>query len=351
MKRPVFLITILLLFTHYLAAQEIPAGKVIATYITAKTLENKAGENTERRISVYLPPDYETSSTRYPVIYFLHGFFWSDSLLVNNDKINRIFDRAIHLKKIKPVIVVMPDESTVFKGSFYANSQSAGKWADFTSQELVNFIDSHYRTIPNKESRGIAGHSMGGNGALRNAILHPETFSSVYALSPGVLDARYFALTEIEAYKITARIKEVKDLSKSENAGATILYAIARAYNGNNRKPPFFADLPFSFDGENLKINAGVLEELKNNSVSELPFTHDENLRKLKAIKFDWGKNDEFKHIPVTCRNFSQTLELLKIRHEAEEYIGTHGSEVSRENGRIENSMLPFFNINLKFNQ
>lgn len=351
MKRPVFLIMILLLFTCFLSAQEIPAGKVITTYITAKTLENKAGENSKRRISVYLPPDYETSSKRYPVIYFLHGFFWSDSLLVNNDKVNRIFDRAIHLKKIKPVIIVMPDESTVFKGSFYANSKSSGNWSDFTSKELVDFIDRQYRTIANKDSRGIAGHSMGGNGALRNAILHPETFSSVYALSPGVLDARYFALTETEAYKNTARIKEPKDLLKPENTGTTILYAIAKAYNGNSRKPPFFADLPFSFEGENIKINTGVLQELRNNSVSELPFTHYENLKKLKAIKFDWGKNDEFRHIPVTCRNFSQTLELLKVKHEAEEYIGTHGSEVSRENGRIENSLLPFFNINLKFEE
>lgn len=351
MKRPLFVIIILLLFTNFLSAQEIPAGKVITTHIKAKTLENKAGENSMRRVSVYLPPDYETSSNRYPVIYFLHGFFWSDSLLVNNDKINRIFDRAIHLKKIKPVIVVMPDESTVFKGSFYANSESSGSWSDFTSEELVNFVDSRYRTMPNKDSRGIAGHSMGGNGALRNAILHPETFSSVYALSPGVLDARYFALTEIDAYKNTSYIKEVKDLSKPENAGATILYAIARAYNGNSRKPPFFADLPFSFDGENVKVNAGVVEELKNNSVSELPFTHYENLKKLKAIKFDWGRNDEFRHIPVTCRSFSQSLELLKIKHEAEEYIGTHGSEVSRENGRIENSLLPFFNLYLKFDE
>ena len=199
MKRPVFLTIILLLFTDFLSAQEIPAGKVVTTYITAKTLENKAGENPKRRISVYLPPDYESSSKQYPVIYFLHGFFWSDSLLVSNDKINRIFDRAIHLKKIKPVIVVMPDESTVFKGSFYANSKSSGNWSDFTSKELVDAIDRQYRTIPNKDSRGIAGHSMGGNGALRNAILHPETFSSVYALSPGVLDARYFAVTEIDA--------------------------------------------------------------------------------------------------------------------------------------------------------
>ncbi|MDQ1098427.1 MULTISPECIES: alpha/beta hydrolase [Chryseobacterium] len=351
MKKAGILIITFLLSIQFLSAQNIPVGKVVTTYITAKSLQNKAGENPQRRVSVYLPPGYEQSEKRYPVIYFLHGFFWSDSLLVSSDKINHILDRAIHLKKIRPVIVVMPDESTVFKGSFYANSKSSGNWSDFTSVDLVNDIDKKYRTIPNKESRGISGHSMGGNGALRNAILHPEVFSSVYALSPGVLDARYFALTEMDSYKNAADIKEIKDLSKSQNARMNIIFAIARAYNGNPSKPPFFADLPFSFDGERLKVNAEAVEDLRKNSTSELLFTHYENLKMLTAIKLDWGRNDEFKHIPVTCRNFSQTLEILKIKHEAEEYIGTHGSEVSKENGRIENSMLPFFNDHLKFEQ
>lgn len=351
MKKSGFLIFVFILFSKFLFAQKIPEGKVVTTYITAKTLINQAGENAKRRVSVYLPPDYEKSTKKYPVIYYLHGFFWSDSLLVNNDKINHILDRAIHLKKIKPLIVVMPDESTVFKGSFYANSKSSGNWSDFTSLELVDFIDKNYRTIANKESRGISGHSMGGNGALRNAFLHAEVFSSVYALSPGILDAQYFALTEIDTYKNIKNSKAVSDLSKSENAGANIIFAIARAYNGNENKPPFYADLPFSFENDGLKVNASVIEELKKNSTSELPFSHYENLKKLKAIKFDWGRNDELKHIPPSCMNFSKTLEMLKIKHEAEEYIGTHGSEVSKENGRIENHMLPFFNEHLKFEE
>ncbi|SDQ38124.1 Putative esterase [Chryseobacterium soldanellicola] len=351
MKKSGFLRLVFVLLTQLLWAQQIPEGKVVTTYITAKTLNNKAGEHPKRRISVYLPPDYDKSSKKYPVIYYLHGFFWSDSLLVNSDKINHIIDRAINSKKIKPVIVVMPDESTVFKGSFYANSKSSGNWSDFTSLELVDFIDKNYRTIANKDSRGISGHSMGGNGALRNAFLHPEVFSSVYALSPGILDVRYFALTEIDSYKNLKNIKEVKDLSKPENARTNIIFAIARAYNGNEDKPPFFADLPFSFEGDELKINASVAEELKKNSTSELVFTQYENIKKLKAIKFDWGRNDELRHIPPSCMNLSKNLEMLKIKHEAEEYIGTHGSEVSKENGRIENQMLPFFNNHLKFEE
>lgn len=351
MKKSGLLIVVFLLVSHLLSAQKISEGKIVTTYITAKTLQNSAGENPKRRVTVYLPPDYEKSSKRYPVIYFLHGFFWSDSLLVSNDKINHIFDRAIYSKKIKPVIVVMPYESTVFKGSFYANSKSSGNWSDFTSVELVGFIDKNYRTIANKDSRGISGHSMGGNGALRNAILHPDVFSSVYALSPGILDARFFALSEMELYKNADQIKNIQDVFKPENARLNIVFAIARAYNGNKNKVPFFADLPFSFEGENVRINSVILDEMNRNSTSELPFSQYENLKKLKAIKFDWGRNDELKHIPPSCLNFSKTLEILGIKHEAEEYIGTHGSEVSKENGRIENQMLPFFNTHLKFEE
>lgn len=351
MKKCRFLILIFAFISQFLLSQKIAEGKVVTTYITAKTLANKAGENPKRRVSVYLPPDYEKSSKKYPVIYYLHGFFWSDSLLVNSDKINHILDRAIHLKKIKPVIVVMADQSTIFKGSFYANSKSSGNWSDFTSVELVDFIDKNYRTLANKDSRGISGHSMGGNGALRNAILHPEVFSSVYALSPGILDAQYFALAEIDLYKNLDNIKDVKDLSKPENARLNIIFAVARAYNGNENKPPLYANFPFCFKDNQLTVNTFVVEELKKNSTSELPFSQYENLKKLKAIKFDWGRNDELKHIPPSCMNFSKTLEMLNIKHEAEEYIGTHGSEVSKENGRIENQMLPFFNQHLKFEE
>lgn len=351
MKKSGLVILLFVLLAPLVWGQKIPEGKIVTTYITAKTLQNKAGENPKRRVSVYLPPDYEKSSKRYPVIYFLHGFFWNDSLLVSSDKMNHIIDRAINLKKIKPVIMVMPDESTVFKGSFYANSKSSGSWSDFTSIELVNFIDKNYRTIADKNSRGITGHSMGGNGALRNAFLHPDVFSSVYALSPGILDAQFFTLNEIDLYKNIENIKNIPDLSKRENAGINIIFAIARAYNGNENKPPFYADFPYSFDGDDLKVNASVVQELKKNSTSELIFSHFENIKKLKAIKFDWGRNDELKHIPVSCMNLSKNLEMLKIKHEAEAYIGTHGSEVSKENGRIENQMLPFFNEHLKFEE
>lgn len=73
------------------------------------------------------------------------------------------------------------------------------------------------------------------------------------------------------------------------------------------------------------------------------------NLQKMKAIKLDWGRNDELPHIPSTCLMFSQRLEKLGINHYAEEYIGTHGSKILTDDGRVLNEMLPFFNTYLGF--
>lgn len=73
-----------------------------------------------------------------------------------------------------------------------------------------------------------------------------------------------------------------------------------------------------------------------------------ENIKKLKAIKLDWGRNDGSR-FPVMCMMFSQKLENLGIEHFAEEYIGTHMNKIWTIDGRVLNSMLPFFNTYLTF--
>jgi enterochelin esterase-like enzyme len=93
-------------------------------------------------------------------------------------------DKAIAQGKIKPVIVVIPNHYTNYRGSWYTNSPLGGKWADFTAIDLVSHIDKNYRTIPDRNSRGITGHSMGGFGAIRLGMLFPDVFSAVYGLSP-----------------------------------------------------------------------------------------------------------------------------------------------------------------------
>jgi enterochelin esterase-like enzyme len=138
-------------------------GTVVTDTIYSQNLENDFGENPNRAVSVYLPPNYQNSDQRYPVIYFLHGFMGDNKMM---EMMSGLLDYAIADNKIKPFIMVIPDEKTTYQGSFYSNSGVFGDWEDFTAFDLVKYMDENYRTIPKKESRGITGHSMGGYGSL-----------------------------------------------------------------------------------------------------------------------------------------------------------------------------------------
>ena len=346
------LLCLLLLKAGHFTYGQIAKGNVITDHINATSLKNNGGENPVRRITIYLPPGYNSTTARYPVIYYLHGFAWSDSLLIASDHLDLLLDNGISTGKIRPVIVVMPDEYTTYKGSFYSNSSLNGNWADFTARDLVAYVDQHYRTIPTTGSRGIAGHSMGGHGALKIAMLFPDVFSCVYALSPAVLALEKDLGPNSNAYRRAQQIHTVNELvSGWKEIQANLVIAIGRAWSPDSNNPPFYTDLPFTYQNDSLVINTKVLDLWNRNSPLYMIDDYIGNLRKLRSIKLDWGRNDEFTHIPYTCRLFSQKLERLGIEHYAEEYIGTHGSKVSSQDGRILNEMLPFFNTGLIFRQ
>jgi len=324
-------------------------GKVVYDRLFSQGLENSGGEEPTRRVSIYLPSGYANTTDKYPVIYYLHGITQRDSTLIAKRGIDKLLDKAIANGKIKPVIFVMSDQYTLYRGSFYTNSSLTGKWSDFTAKDLVTYIDQNYRTISNRDSRGIAGHSMGGHGAIKLGMLYPDVFSNVYALSPYVLDLEGDYGIEGEAFKDAQRI-ETRDtlIDGYKNLNANAVVAAGRAFSPNPNKPPFYADLPYSYDGDSLIVNFKVLDLWKKNLPNEMISDYADNLKKLKALKFDWGRDDFFTHIPITNRVFSEKLEELGIDHFAEEYNGSHIDKVYTDDGRFMNDMLPFFNMYLK---
>jgi enterochelin esterase-like enzyme len=133
--------------------------------------------------AVYLPPDYATSTRRYPVVYLLHGYTDNESGWIQFGEVNLAADRAIAEREIPPMIIVMPDGGV----SWYINDL-AGKvrYEDMFVQELIPHIDAVYRTRADREFRGIAGLSMGGWGTLVHAFRHPELFAACAAFSAAV---------------------------------------------------------------------------------------------------------------------------------------------------------------------
>ncbi|WP_276391465.1 alpha/beta hydrolase [Eudoraea chungangensis] len=318
-------------------------GSIVLDSIYSENLQNRFGENSTRGVSVYLPPNYDKTTDRYPVIYFLHGFTADHTLL---ESMTEILDYAITANKIRPFIMVVPDQKTTYDGSFYSNSELFGNWEDFTTFDLVSYIDKNYRTIPNKESRGITGHSMGGYGALKIAMHHPDIFSTVYAISPGALAIVREYGPNSNTFKELSTIKDYDALNKTYFG--KVMVAFGRSWSPNPDKPPFYCDFPFEYDDDDLTVHQDVLKKWQDNMPLHMIDDHIENLQKLKAIKLDWGRNagDRF---TIQCKMFSQRLENVGIQHFAEEYIGTHVSGIYTKDGRIPQQVLPFFDMYLQF--
>lgn len=118
--RIILYLNILFFFSGTLFAQE---GHVERFVFQSEALKNSAGENSNPKVSVYLPPGYETSGKNYPVIYYLHGFTGTDSIYAT---MKSILDQAIQNQKIRPFIFVQADHNTLFQGSFYSNSSFIG---------------------------------------------------------------------------------------------------------------------------------------------------------------------------------------------------------------------------------
>lgn len=133
--------------------------------------------------SILLPPGYESTNRRYPVVYVLHGYTDDETAWVQFGEIDRQASQAIIKGEIPPMILVMPDA----KVTWYVNdAQGKKRYEDFFIQELIPHIDATLRTRAEKKYRGITGLSMGGYGSLLYAMKHPNLFVASAPLSAAI---------------------------------------------------------------------------------------------------------------------------------------------------------------------
>ena len=302
---------------------------------------NRMGDSPTRLVSIYLPPSYSTHPRRrYPVVYLLHGFGADDRAFIagayQNLNIRVSMDSLVRAGLVREMIVVTPNARNRFDGSFYANSPATGKWEDFIVRDLISYVDSHYRTIPRRDSRGIAGHSMGGYGALMLAAKHPELFSAVYALSPyGLSKEDALSSRTFPAWAAAVAMRDTGDIKKAR-FNANLLTAQAALYSPDTTRPPFFIDFPFWMKSGRLVPDSSVMARWPS-PLSEL-VAHAAGLRREK-VGFDAGDADGFPEIPVNVRKLDSLLTSVSVPHFSEVYKGTHGS---RFRSRLESIALPF---------
>jgi len=248
--------------------------------------------------------------------------------------IAEIADKLITTGRVQPMILVAPDCHNAYRGSWYANSPVTGNWEDFVTRDLVHCIDAEYRTIPNRTSRGIAGHSMGGHGAIRLAMKHPELHSALYAMSPAW---DVFAETIKNPYTtdfIAARTKR-RDQFGGLLWRAQACIALAAAIAPNPKAKPFFGELPLDANGK--LVQAAWKKWLRNDLATTMLAKYRDNLRTYKAIAIDAGsKEDLFPMIVM----FSKALKKAGAKHSFEMFDGTHVDHVASQ---FETKVLPLF--------
>jgi S-formylglutathione hydrolase FrmB len=305
--------------------------------IHGKALEgNLEGDAVDRTVLVFLPPSYSRERSRhYPVVYALHGYSigaeqWAQEIHVPQT-IEGAFARGAN-----EMIVVLPDSKTVHNGSMYSSSATTGDFESFIARDAVSYIDAHYRTIPNRNSRGLVGHSMGGYGASRIGMKHPDVFGSLYIMSPCCLSARGAGPANPANEEALAAVKTAEDSAKLP-FGLRAQLASAAAWSPNPNNPPLYLDLPI---GPNQQ---SVLARWAANAPLAFIDQYIQNLRQYRAIAIDVGDQDNLK---VDTGKLHDVLTNYGIKHDFEIYAGTHTSNVAV---RFQENVLPFFSRTLSF--
>jgi enterochelin esterase-like enzyme len=331
---------------HAQAQTEAPAPVAGAKATTVERIKvhaptiagNLEGETAERDVIVVLPPSYGTSKTRrYPVLYALHGYSigaeqWSKEIHVPQTI------EAAFAKGAQEMIVVFPDSKTIHNGSMYSMSPTTGDFETFLARDLIRYIDSHYRTIADRQSRGLAGHSMGGYGTSRIGMRHSDMFGAIYMMSPCCMSARTAAPMPPEAVAALESVKTPADSAKLPFMLRAQL-AAAAAWSPNPQKPPLYLDLPIGDD----KTRQIVLAKWAANAPLAFVDQYIGNLKQYRAIAIDVGDQDSLKTDAETLHTI---LDSYGVANSFEIYSGTHTSRVAF---RFQDNVLPFFSKNLAF--
>ncbi|GAA0550012.1 hypothetical protein GCM10009415_34930 [Chitinophaga japonensis] len=312
--------------------------------------ENRTGLDPNRTIKIYLPPGYKDTGKSYPVLYYFHSIFWNAEKMFEDGNLVKLLERGFANGISRAFIFVAADYSTPTTGSIYENSPISGRWLDFTTQELVPFIDSHFRTIPHRNSRALAGDFMGGRGALKLAMTHADLFSVVYALHPVATGTGQLPWPYVQIdWKRIYQAKTYADLGSDHRT--RLFVTISQAFLPNPSRPPFYCD--YFMEPENGEPGLNVENTKKTKAgflLDETLYESAANLRTMRGIAFDWGRFDATTAHVYSNQAFSRKLEDLGIEHEAEEYRGNPWDRTWTEYGRFYARLLPFMNRHLVFN-
>jgi hypothetical protein len=286
--------------------------------------DNPLGDPHVRPLWVYLPPGYDAEpDRRFPSIYLIQGMtgqldMWRNRAPYRPTTPERI-DSLFAEDDCPPAVIVFVDCWTSYGGSQFIDSPGTGRYCEYLCNEVVSFVDSRYRTLPESAHRGLTGKSSGGYGAMVIPMLRPEVFGGLATHAGDAL----FELCYLPEFRDTARALRDEYEGSYENFWADFrsrpaftkgtdyplvnTYAMAACYSANEDGT---VDLPF--DTATGMLRDDVWQRWLAWDPVRMASRHADALRSQRAIYIDAGKRDEW-FLDLGADAFRRELEALGI--------------------------------------
>lgn len=296
---------------------------------------NPLGDPAERPLWVYLPPGTDgAAGARYPSIYVLQGSMNQVDMWWNRNPfrptVPDLVDGLFASSDVPAAILVFVDAWTALGGSQFLNSPAIGNYLDYLCDEVVEYVDAHFPTLPLGAHRGIAGHSSGGYGAMVVPMLRPGVFGALASHSGDAL-FEYGYMPDIAAAARALRdeyggsydafwknFRSRPAFTRRSDAQLVNIYAMAAAYSA---EPDGSVTLPF--DPETCLIRDEAWRRWQDHDPVRMAPRHAAQLRALRGIYLDAGKRDEY-FLDLGTTGFSAQLRALGIDHTLELFDAGH---------------------------
>ena len=327
--------------------------------IPAPSLRNNlVGTDTIQQIGVYLPPSYHISNKSYPVIYFLLGH--ATKVMENSPEIFEIMEHETS----QEMIYVQISGYNLYKGSMYANSRVIGNWEDYATLDVISYMDKNYRTIPDKASRGLAGHSMGGLGAFNISLKNPDKFSCIQLMSPAISagddiingifsnDSIIMSLKSLSNKMESTHDDYTENLTKAMNEVGDLWLGVGYgvAFSPDASKS-LRMDLPFNYNDDGTFEKNEPIWELWRNGAGKIAGKvkkYKENLKLYTYYGMDVGYYDQLGFNVKAVKELSSYMAEEHIPHSVHFYNGDH---YNRMNENLEYRIMPQMSISLQGEQ
>jgi hypothetical protein len=282
------------------------AGRIDEHVITSELLRgNPLGDPYERPLLVYVPPGYEEDpGRRYPSVYVIQGYTGHLAMWHNRSPFRQPFpeaaDAVFARGEAPPAIVVYVDAWTAYGGSQFVDSPGTGRYHSYLCEEVVPWVDGHYRTLPAAAHRAITGKSSGGFGAMITPMLRPDLFGALathagdslyeYCYLPEFAkDARQLRGYDGDIWRWWDNFRTRVPFTREEDHTLLMLLGVSACFSAREDGS---VDLPF--DPATGVLRPEVWQRWLDWDPVRMVPKYADALRPLRAIWIDAGTRDEW---------------------------------------------------------